>query len=273
MPRSAMARIASGWTDVFSVPGAVGLVPSPPAHGGSPRPSGYGPSCACRGTGRASWASSASAGSVQEPLDDDAVAPLAVELAVAPIDADHPEPAALVQRAGWPYSPGRCGTRSSRSRAPRRSGTACPARRGPPRCLAPRARRRPSVPRRPRTPDDCGRLPAPAHATTCPSRSTTTVGKRVTLVGEQHRDLARRTRLRLERGDAIGDPLVVDRRDGGASAGVAIRVVSVEVAIVVRRSLLSIDSSATAATAFGGGGMQPSEERRWPPRRRAAGRR
>src|SRR5258705_716802 len=99
MSRSAIARIASGWTDVFSVPALSASQRS--AASARRKPSAIWlreELWVQRNRTRVlSIVSLRASVSVEESLDDDAVAPLAVELAVAPIHTDHPEPAALVQ--------------------------------------------------------------------------------------------------------------------------------------------------------------------------------
>src|SRR5678815_4315056 len=99
MSRSAIALIASGWTDVFSVPALHASQRS--AARARRKPSAIWLRAELwvqrNRTRIVSMITPSRSGSVEESLDDDAVAPLAVELAVAPINSHHPEPAALVQ--------------------------------------------------------------------------------------------------------------------------------------------------------------------------------
>src|SRR4030095_1672104 len=99
MPRSAMARIASGFTYVFSVPALSASYRS--AARARRKPSAIwlrAELCVQRNRTRVLGIVSLRAlESVEKPRDDDAVAPLIVELAMAAVHADHPEPTALVQ--------------------------------------------------------------------------------------------------------------------------------------------------------------------------------
>src|SRR4030095_7907386 len=85
MPRSAMARIASGFTDVFSVPALSASYRS--AARARRKPSAIwlrAELCVQRNRTRVLGIVSLRAlESVEKPLDDDAVAPLIVELAMA----------------------------------------------------------------------------------------------------------------------------------------------------------------------------------------------
>src|SRR6185295_5802380 len=91
MPSSAMARMASGLTDVFSVPAL-------PASKRAPAIARRKPSamwlraelCVQRNRTRGRLMS-------EQPLHDHAIAPLPVELAVPLVHADHPEAAPFVQ--------------------------------------------------------------------------------------------------------------------------------------------------------------------------------
>src|SRR5262245_47640182 len=146
---------------------------------------------------------------VEKALDDDAVAPRAVELPVATIHADDAESAALVQREA-------CGVfrKDPRHELPEPTlgvDAAQGLQRGPSRALT--SGRACHVDRVPCDTGVCGTIPIRTGARPGDDLVTTLGHDRweaVALVDELHGDLLRRSRLGLERRDAIGDALVID---------------------------------------------------------------
>src|SRR5215475_2413922 len=97
MPSSPMARMASGCTEVFSVPALPASKRSSAIE--RSRPSAIwlrAELCVQRNSTR-DLATSASRRLVDQPFHDDAISPFPFELAVTVIGADHPEAAARME--------------------------------------------------------------------------------------------------------------------------------------------------------------------------------
>src|SRR5262245_26522081 len=97
MPSSPMARMASGCTDVFSVPALPASKRSPAMERSKPSAIWLRAELCVQRNSTRDLAMSASRRLVDQTLHDDAVAPLALELAVTVIRADDPEAAPLMK--------------------------------------------------------------------------------------------------------------------------------------------------------------------------------
>src|SRR5580765_1825687 len=98
IPRSAIASMARGFTDVFSVPALAASKRSPASVRSSPSAIWLRAELCVQRNRTRGRDTSGVLGGVEQPFDDHAVAPLPVELAVAAVHADDTEPAPLVQR-------------------------------------------------------------------------------------------------------------------------------------------------------------------------------
>src|SRR4029453_1138706 len=185
-----------------------------------PRPSGCGPNCAYRRTGppACSRPPPCSFRSAEQPLDDDAVAPLAVEPAMALVDADYTEAAALVEREARDVLREDAG--HDLPEAPLRVGPAESVEGGATRPGSPGASR--DVHRMLRaagvggpTAIGAGARPGDHFAVTHDDDR----GIAVALLRHRWRALGGRRRLGLERSDPVRDALVVDARDGRGVLG------------------------------------------------------
>src|SRR5215831_15710280 len=214
MPTSAMARMASGCTEVFSVPAL-------PASNRSPAMERSHPSaiwlraelCVQRKSTR-DLAMSGSRRLVDQTLHDDAVAPLAFELAVPLIRADDPEAAALMK--GQARRVLREDPRHDLPEAALRVGLAQRLQGFPSSpCSTDRARHVHGVLGHARVGGATAIGPGTPPGHGAPISLHHHRGEAVALVGELLLKLLGGARIRLEGCDAIRDPLVVDRSDGG----------------------------------------------------------
>src|SRR5215468_7031852 len=218
MPSSAMARIARGCTDVFSVPALPASKRLPAME--RRRPSAIwlrAELCVQRNSTR-DRAISASRWLVDEPLHDDAIPPLPVELAVTVIGADHPESAPRMKSQAC-----RVLGKDPGHDLPEAALGIGPAER------LQRLTSRSSAPGRPGhvhgvlSHAGIGRTTAVGSGA-CPCHDPSVSlhhhgGEAIALVDELLGQLLRGTRFRLECGDAVGNALVVDRRDARRVSG------------------------------------------------------
>src|SRR5262252_3319700 len=218
MPTSAMARMASGCTEVFSVPALPASKRSPAMERSHPSAIWLRAELCVQRNSTRDLLMSAFRRLVDQTFDNDAIPPLPLELAVAPIGADHSEA------------------------APRMQSQACYVLREDPRHDLPEAALRvgaaqslQGLPSRPRS-TGCARHVhgVLGHAGVggataigpgaCPGHDAPISlhhhrGEAVALVGELLLKLLGGARVRLEGCDSIRDPLVVDRSDGGCVGG------------------------------------------------------
>src|SRR5215471_12620146 len=218
MPTSAMARMASGCTEVFSVPALPASKRSPAMERSHPSAIWLRAELCVQRKSTRDLAMSGPWRLVDQTLHDDAVTPLALELAVPLICADDPEAAALMKgqarrvlredpRDDLPEAALRVGAAQGLqglTSRPRSTGCARNvhgvfghAGVGGATAIGPGAR--------------------PGHD--APISLHHHRGEAVALIGELLLELLGGTRIRLEGCDAIRDPLVVDRSDGGCVGG------------------------------------------------------
>src|SRR5262249_31570872 len=218
MPTSAMARMASGCTEVFSVPALPASKRSPAMEQSSPSAIWLRAELCVQRKSTRDLAMSAFRRLVNQTFDDDAIPPLPLELAVSSIGADHSEAAPRMQsqacyvlredaRHDLPEPALRVGAAQSLQGFPSRP------------CSTGRTRHVHGVL------GHAGVSKAIAvGAGACPGHDVPLAlhhyrGEAVALVGELLLELLGGTRIRLEGCDAIRDPLVVDRGDRGCVGG------------------------------------------------------